>query len=51
MKNSPRVNNVNNNNKPGICPGKGDAQNSLGLWDTNGSINLGQTTRPCNSQQ
>ena len=26
-------------------------QNSLGFWDTNESPNLGQTTRPNNSQQ
>ena len=28
-----------------------DAENSLGFWDTNGSSNLGLTTRPSDSQQ
>ena len=37
--------------QPGIRSGKWDAQNFLGFWDTNGSSNLGQTTRPINSQQ
>ena len=36
---------------PRICPGGLDAQNSLGIWDTNGSPNLGQMTRPSDSQQ
>ena len=30
---------------------KNETQNSLEFWDTNGSSNLGQTTRPCDSQQ
>ena len=34
-----------------IHPGKWDAQNSLGFWDTNGSFNLGQTTRPSDGQK
>ena len=34
-----------------IRPRKWDAQNPLGFWDTNGSSNLGQTTRPCDSQK
>ena len=34
-----------------ICPGEKDAQISLRLWDTNGSPNLGQTTRQSDSQQ
>ena len=32
-------------------PGKLEAQTSLGFWDTNASLNLGQTTRPRDSQQ
>ena len=32
--------------QPRIRPVKWDAQNSLGFWDTNGSPNLGQITRP-----
>ena len=27
------------------------AWTSLGFWDTNGSLNLDQTTRPCNNQK
>ena len=34
-----------------ICPRKWDAQTPLEFWDTNGSPNLSQTTRPYNSQQ
>ena len=34
-----------------ICPGKWNAQAPLGFWDTNGSLNLGQTTRPYSNQQ
>ena len=34
-----------------IYPGKWDAQSSLGFWDTNGSPNLGQTSRPCDSHK
>ena len=37
--------------QPRICPGELDAQTPLGLWDTNGSVNLGQTNRPNNNQQ
>ena len=33
-----------------ICAGEWDAQTSLGFWHINGSTNLGQTTRPYNSQ-
>ena len=29
--------------QPRICPGKWDAEISLGFWDTNGSPNLDQT--------
>ena len=32
--------------QPRICPGEWNAQTSLGFWDTNGSHNFGQTTRP-----
>ena len=32
-------------------PGEWDAQSSLGFWDTNKSPNLGQTTKPSDSQQ
>ena len=28
-----------------------ETQNSLGFWDTNGSLNIGQTNRPSDSQQ
>ena len=34
-----------------ICPGEWDAQISQGFWDTNGSSNLGQTTRPSDSRK
>ena len=37
--------------QPRTLPGKRDAQTSLGFWDTNGSPNLGQTSRPSDSQQ
>ena len=37
--------------QPRISPTKWDAQTSLGFWDTNGSSNLGQTTRPTKSRQ
>ena len=36
-------------NNPRIRPSKWNAQNSLGFWDTNGSSNYGQTTRPCDT--
>ena len=35
---------------PKIRPEQWDVQTSLGFWDTNGSPNLGQTTRPYNYQ-
>ena len=35
----------------GIRPGEWEAQTSLRFWDTNGSLKLGQTTRPSDSQQ
>ena len=31
--------------QPRICPGKWDAQTSLGFWNTNGSPNFCQITR------
>ena len=34
-----------------ICPGEWDTQNSLGFSDTNRSLDLGQMTRPSDSQQ
>ena len=34
-----------------ICPGEWETQTSLGIWDTNGSPNLAQTTKPSDSQQ
>ena len=37
--------------QPSICAGEWDAQTPLGFWDTNGSLNLDQTTRPYNDQQ
>ena len=37
--------------QPRICPGEWDAQTVLEFWDTNGSPNLDQTTRPYNNQQ
>ena len=37
--------------QPRICIGEWDAQIPLGFLDTNGSPNLGQTTRPDNNQQ
>ena len=37
--------------QPRICPGEWHTQTPLGFWDTNGSTNLGQTTRPYNNQQ
>ena len=37
--------------QPSIRPRKSDAQNSFGFWDTNGSSNLSQTSRPSDSQQ
>ena len=46
--------NDNNNQmvyaQPGIRPRKWDAQNSLGIGDTNGLPNLGRTIRPSDSQ-
>ena len=37
--------------QPNICPEKWDSQTPLRFWYTNGSSNLGQTTRPHNNQQ
>ena len=37
--------------QPRIHPKKWDAWNSLGFWDTNGSFNFSQTTRPSISQK
>ena len=37
--------------QPRISPGEWDAQTPLGFWDTNGSPNLGLTTRFCDTQQ
>ena len=34
-----------------MYPGKQDAQIALEFFDTNGSLNVGQTTRPSNNQQ
>ena len=36
--------------QPKICPGEWNAQTPLGFWDTNGSLNPSQTTRPYNNQ-
>ena len=33
-----------------ICPVNWDEQTLLGFWNTNGSLNLGQRTRPKNRQ-
>ena len=35
--------------QPRRHPRKWDTQTSLEFWDTNGSTNLGQTTRPSRS--
>ena len=37
--------------QPKIHPGDRDAQNSLGFWNTNGTSNLGQTTKPSDSKK
>ena len=37
--------------QPRICPGEWNIETLLGFWDTNGSPNLGQMTRPNNDQQ
>ena len=37
--------------QPSTCPGKWDALTCLWFWDKNGSLNIGQTTRPNNNQQ
>ena len=34
-----------------IHPREWDVQSSQGFWDANGSANLGQTTRPSDSEQ
>ena len=39
------------NAQPRIRPRKWDARNILAFCDTNGSSNIGQTTRPSDSQQ
>ena len=36
--------------QPIISPGQWDTQTAMGFWDTNGSLNLGQTTKPYNNQ-
>ena len=36
--------------QPRIHLRKGDVQNSLGFWDTNGPSNLSQMTRPSDSK-
>ena len=36
---------------PESVPREKDSKYSLRFWDTNGSPNLGQTTRPSDSQQ
>ena len=37
--------------KPDISPGKRDTHIPLGYWQQDGSLNLGQTSRPYNNQQ
>ena len=37
--------------QPRICPWEWERQNFLGSWDTNRSPNLGQMTRPSDSQK
>ena len=37
--------------QPGICPGEWYTQTSMGLWHSNRSPNLGQTTIPNNNRQ
>ena len=37
--------------QPSICPREWHAQIHMGLWHTNGSLNLSQKTRPYNNQQ
>ena len=37
--------------QPRISPEEWDVQTPLGFWDTNGSPNLGQTTRPWNNKK
>ena len=37
--------------KPNICPGEWHTQSSQGFRHINGSLNLGQTTRPNSNQQ
>ena len=37
--------------QPGTCPRIWDAKDPLEFWDTNGSANLSQTTRPYYNQQ
>ena len=45
------IRNSNNNTQPSNSPGKWNAQTPLGFWDTNGSHNLGQTTRHYNNDE
>ena len=37
--------------QPSACPRKWQTWTPMGLWHTNGSLNLGQKTRPNNNQQ
>ena len=37
--------------QPSVCLGKWNAKTPLGFWDTNGSPNLSQSTRPNYNQQ
>ena len=37
--------------QPNICPREWNSQTHMGVWDTNGSHNLGEMTRPNNNQQ
>ena len=37
--------------QPRICPGEWDAPIPQEFWDTNGSSNICQMTRPYNNQQ
>ena len=37
--------------QPRICPGEWDSQTPMGFLETNGSTDLGQTTRPSDRQQ
>ena len=37
--------------QPRVCPGEWDTPIPLGFWDTNGSLNLSQMTKPSNNNQ